>query len=94
MRSLRRGRRAPPFAEQVGKEREAKAVWRTIRTVTGLTFIGLGLIGMVIPVIPGIPLLIAGVALVGANHPWIRPVMARFRAWRRKWKRSRRRPLV
>lgn len=64
-------------------------MWRTIRTVAGLTLIGVGLIGLLVPVIPGIPLLIAGVALVGTNHPWIRPVIARLRAWRRKWRRSR-----
>ncbi len=68
---------------------EAQSVWRTIRTVTGLILIGLGLLGLLLPVIPGIPLLIAGVSLVGTNHPWVRPVIARLRAWRRKWKRSR-----
>ena len=68
---------------------EANAVWRKIRVVTGLTLIGLGLLGMLVPVVPGIPLLIAGVALVGTNHPWVRPLMVRLRAWRRKWKRSR-----
>ena len=88
MRSLRRGRRAPPFAEQVGKEREAKAVWRKVRVVTGLTLIGLGAIGIFLPIIPGVPLFIAGVALVGANHPWVRPFMVRLRLWRRRRKRS------
>ena len=68
---------------------EAQSVWRTIRTVAGLMLIGVGLIGLLVPVIPGIPLLIAGVALVGTNHPWIRPVIARLRAWRREWRRSR-----
>jgi hypothetical protein len=68
---------------------EAQSVWRTIRTVAGLILIGLGLLGLLLPVIPGIPLLIAGVSLVGTNHPWVRPVIARLRAWRRKWKRSR-----
>lgn len=63
-------------------------MWRTIRTVIGLILIVLGLIGLLVPVMPGIPLLIAGVALVGTNHPWVRPVIARLRAWRRKWKGS------
>jgi hypothetical protein len=88
VRSLRRGRRAPPFAEQVGKEREAKAVWRKVRVVTGLTLIGLGAIGIFLPIIPGVPLFIAGVALVGTNHPWVRPFMVRLRLWRRRRKRS------
>ncbi len=59
-------------------------MWRTIRTFAGLMLIGVGLIGLLVPVIPGIPLVIAGVALVGTNHPWVRPVIARLRAWRRK----------
>ncbi len=64
-------------------------MWRTHRTVAGLILIGLGLIGLLLPVMPGIPLLIAGVALMGARHPWVRPAMARLRAWRRLWRRSR-----
>jgi uncharacterized membrane protein YbaN (DUF454 family) len=63
-------------------------MWRTIRTAIGLILIVLGLLGLLVPVMPGIPLLIAGVALVGTNHPWVRPVIARLRAWRRKWKGS------
>lgn len=68
---------------------EAQSVWRTIRTVIGLILIGVGLLGLLVPVMPGIPLLIAGVALVGSNHPLIRPAIARLRTWRRKWRRSR-----
>src|SRR3972149_582623 len=64
-------------------------MWRTIRTVIGLILVGLGPMGLLLPILPGIPLLIAGVALVGTNHPWDRQVIARLRAWRRKWKRSR-----
>lgn len=64
-------------------------MWRTIRMVAGLILIVLGLLGLLLPVMPGVPLLIAGVALVGTNHPWVRPAIARLRAWRRKWKRSR-----
>ncbi len=68
---------------------EADAMSQTVRLVIGLILIGLGVIGMLLPIIPGIPLLIAGVAVVGTNHPWIRPVMVRLRAWRRKWNRPR-----
>jgi uncharacterized membrane protein YbaN (DUF454 family) len=62
-----------------------------VRTVTGLTLIALGVIGILLPIIPGVPLFIVGVALVGANHPWVRPFTVRLRAWRRKlrWKESR-----
>ena len=63
-------------------------MWQTIRTVSGVVLIGLGLAGMLLPVIPGTPLLIGGVALLGAHHPWVRPFVVRVRLWRRKWKRS------
>ncbi len=67
---------------------EAKIVWRTFRIVAGVALFGLGLLGMVLPVLPGIPLLLAGVALLGTNHPWVRPFMVRFRLWRRKRARA------
>jgi hypothetical protein len=91
VRHLRRSRGGAPSAAQVGHERKANAVQRKVRTVTGLTLIGLGVLGILLPIIPGAPLLIVGVALVGANHPWVRPFTVRLRAWRQqlKWKRSR-----
>jgi len=53
-----------------------------------MALLGLGLVGMVLPVLPGIPFLLAGVALLGTNHPWVRPFMARLRLWRRKRTRA------
>ena len=49
----------------------------------GLTLIGVGVIGTLLPIIPGIPMVIAGVALVGPGHPVLRPVMTRIERWRR-----------
>lgn len=63
-------------------------MWGTIRTVAGVALIALGLLGMLVPVLPGIPLLLAGVALLGTNHPWVRPFLARLRLWRRKRTRA------
>jgi hypothetical protein len=45
--------------------------------------IGVGVIGTLLPIIPGIPMVIAGVALVGPGHPVLRPVMTRIERWRR-----------
>lgn len=53
-----------------------------VRTVAGLVLIALGLLGLLLPVMPGIPFLIAGVAMVGVDHPVLRPFrrfLARFR---------------
>lgn len=62
----------------------ARSVWRTARTVGGFTLIGAGIIGTLVPIVPGIPMLIAGVALVGRGHPLLRPVMSRIERWRRR----------
>lgn len=67
---------------------EAEAVWRRIRVVTGLTLIGLGMIGTLVPIIPGVPLFIAGVALAGPDHPTVRRLTDRLRQWGPKKKAS------
>jgi uncharacterized membrane protein YbaN (DUF454 family) len=46
--------------------------------------IGVGIVGTLLPIIPGIPMVIAGVALVGPGHPVLRPVMTRIERWRRR----------
>jgi hypothetical protein len=54
---------------------------RSIRTIAGFSLIVAGAIGTLVPVVPGVPMLLAGVALVGTDHPWIRAAKARWRAW-------------
>jgi uncharacterized membrane protein YbaN (DUF454 family) len=51
-----------------------------LRSLAGLALVVLGLIGIVLPLMPGVPFLIAGVALLGADHP-LRRVVERL--WRR-----------
>lgn len=63
-------------------------MWATIRIVAGVILIGVGLVGLLLPILPGIPLLLAGVALLGSRHPWVRPFMARIRLWRRRVSRT------
>jgi uncharacterized membrane protein YbaN (DUF454 family) len=63
-------------------------VWQSVRTVAGIVLVVLGFLGLLLPVIPGIPLLVAGVALLGTGHPWVRPFIARLRWWRRWWKKG------
>jgi len=48
-----------------------------LRTSAGIALIVVGGIGVVLPVIPGIPLLAAGLALVAPDHPLVR--------WGRGW---------
>ena len=62
----------------------------TLKIMSGLTLIGLGLIGILLPFMPGLPLVIGGIALVGIDHPWVRPVLERVRGWQ-PWIRNRKR---
>jgi uncharacterized membrane protein YbaN (DUF454 family) len=55
-----------------------------LRTVAGVILITAGVIGLVLPIIPGIPLLLAGVATMGRDHPLLRPVFRRIHAWRQR----------
>lgn len=60
-----------------------------IRSVAGVLLVVVGLLGLVLPVIPGVPLLMAGVALLGRNHPLVRPALERFGRLREKWRHRR-----
>lgn len=57
-------------------------LWNAARVVMGVLLIVVGILGTLLPVIPGVPLLIAGVALIGPKHPLIRPYVERFERWR------------
>lgn len=59
-------------------------LWRATQVVLGVLLIALGVVGCVLPILPGIPLLIAGVALLGPRHPLVRPFAERVARWRRR----------
>ena len=50
-----------------------------IRRAFGIVWIAAGVLAIPIPVIPGIPLIAAGAAMLGSDHPLIRSV----RTWLR-----------
>jgi uncharacterized membrane protein YbaN (DUF454 family) len=50
--------------------------WIIVATVGG-TLVALGLLGLVLPVIPGIPLLIAGFALLATEFAWAEVLLNR-----------------
>lgn len=52
------------------------------RVVAGVLLVAVGVLGLVLPIIPGVPLLIAGVALLGPEHPLVRPFAERLERWR------------
>jgi uncharacterized protein YqgC (DUF456 family) len=44
----------------------------SLRNTRGLALIALGLVAMLIPIVPGLPLVTVGAALLGPNHHLIR----------------------
>lgn len=63
---------------------------RRARSVGGVLLVVVGLLGLVLPVIPGVPLLMAGVAILGRDHPLVRPALERLARLREKWRGRRR----
>lgn len=60
-----------------------------VRMVCGWCLILLGIAGCILPIIPGLPLLALGIALVGRRHPTIRWWSVNLRRTPRNWARSR-----
>ncbi|HET6206394.1 MAG TPA: PGPGW domain-containing protein [Terracidiphilus sp.] len=59
------------------------SLWRKI---VGWFCIAAGLLGLVLPIIPGIPLLIAGVVTLSTQHRWARALMLWMkRRFRKHW---------
>ena len=56
-------------------------VRRSIRTGTGLVLVVVGLAGLVLPIVPGIPILIVGLALLGTDHPVRVAITRRLQRW-------------
>lgn len=50
-----------------------------VQKVAGWSLLAAGLSGLVLPVIPGIPLLFAGLATLSSQHRWARQLMVRLK---------------
>jgi hypothetical protein len=59
------------------------------RTAGGWTFLVVGVAGLVLPVLPGVPLLIAGLVMLSADYHWARTCLRRLKLWIRKLNRHR-----
>jgi uncharacterized protein YqgC (DUF456 family) len=44
----------------------------TVRKVCGIGLIAIGLLGLLLPLLPGIPLILAGLIMLEINHPLVR----------------------
>ncbi|HTT24933.1 MAG TPA: PGPGW domain-containing protein [Candidatus Sulfotelmatobacter sp.] len=49
--------------------------------ILGSTLLLLGAIGLVLPLLPGIPLLIAGLVMLSREYDWARRLLARGQRW-------------
>jgi uncharacterized membrane protein YbaN (DUF454 family) len=52
-----------------------------LRDMMGLFLLGVGVIGCLIPVIPGVPFLLGAAAVLGPSHPRIQPWVKRIQQW-------------
>lgn len=73
------------------------SLWILLRLVTGGTLIAAGLAGLVIPLIPGLPLLVIGLSLALTWHPrglrlWRKLKVGALRRWRSLRRRNAVRP--
>ncbi|MGZ8467074.1 MAG: hypothetical protein ACXWW4_14400 [Candidatus Binatia bacterium] len=57
-------------------------VWQKVKVILGIALCVIGTAGTLVPVIPGVPMILAGVALMGTDHPLVRKVKGRFQKWR------------
>ncbi|HEV2135969.1 MAG TPA: PGPGW domain-containing protein [Terracidiphilus sp.] len=56
-------------------ELQHKHVGEFWRRLIGWTCLGIGLLGMLLPIIPGIPFLIVGLVSLSTEHRWVRAVL-------------------
>ena len=52
-----------------------------LREASGFALLVAGLVGIVVPIIPGIPLLLAGGLILGPKYPAILRAVRRVRRW-------------
>lgn len=60
-----------------------------LRVLAGMVLLAAGVLGTLLPVLPGFPLIVAGMAVLGPDHPWSRAVTDRLRQWRERLRKER-----
>jgi uncharacterized protein len=74
---------------QVWSTQPSGSLWRS---AGGWILLVLGAAGLMLPVLPGVPLLIAGLVMLSADHRWARNCLRRVKLWARKLNRLRSKP--
>lgn len=52
-----------------------------LKVLCGLFLFVVGVAGLLLPVVPGVPIILAGFALMGADHPLVRNLKQRLKNW-------------
>lgn len=68
-----------------------QTTWSLFRLILGTVLMLIGVLGTLLPIIPGLPVFLAGVAVAGSSHPVTRFVRHRWQMWR-AWSRPPRPP--
>ena len=74
---------------QVWNAQPSGSLWRS---AGGWILLVAGAAGLMLPVLPGVPLLIAGLVMLSADHRWARNCLRRVTLWTRKLRRLRSKP--
>ena len=74
---------------QVWNAQASGSPWRS---AGGWILLVVGVAGLMLPVLPGVPLLIAGLVMLSADHRGARNCLRRLKLWTRKLHRLRSKP--
>ena len=61
-----------------------RRIWRVIRIGLGSSLLIVGMIGLVLPILQGVALIIAGLAVLATELPWARRWLHNLRGWLRR----------
>ena len=92
----------PRFAAPAGKHRSAVPAgeparrrfrpWRALRIASGFLLLALGVIGLFLPILQGVLMILAGLAVLGKDLPWSRALTDRLAAFVKRRASGERKP--
>lgn len=53
-----------------------------IKVILGIVLCAVGVVGTLVPIVPGVPIVLAGLALMGSDHPLVVKLKERLKRWR------------
>jgi uncharacterized membrane protein YbaN (DUF454 family) len=63
-------------------------LWRIVRLAAGWSLVALGIVGLVLPILQGVALILAGLAVLATDLPWARRWLHGLRDRVRKWRKE------